>query len=194
MTLVPIAREELEKAKRKLEDMKSSKSLEDFEENWKSILDCLEKCWIKAERECQGHKNKFEPWQGTYKHLRRNDPLLSYLKQARDTDNHSIQPIVEKVAGKATVKFENSKGGVIEKLKISNGVITDYSGDPIIVEFHPGRVEAKAVTNSGKSFNPPHYHRGSQLKNPKDPIEIAKLGIAFYQNYLDQIDADFRLG
>ena len=89
---------ELKKAKMSLEKMKKIKSKDDknllieFESNWIDFLINLEKIWKKSELECK-HFSTFQPWQGKYKNERRKDPLLKYLKNARDADQHSIQPI-----------------------------------------------------------------------------------------------------
>jgi hypothetical protein len=188
-TSLQASKSELQRAKQSLTELKSSKDFKHFEDKWRDLLNYLEKCWIKSERECQHVKNKFEPWQGTFKALRRSDPLLKYLKQARDSDNHSVQEIIDKIPGHTTGKFLNPQGGHIERMVFEKGVLKEYSGDPMIIEFKPGKVEAKSVVNQGQTFTPPLYHRGRPLKNSKDPIEIAELGIGFYEDYLNQVEA-----
>jgi hypothetical protein len=185
------SKSELQRAKQSLAELKSSNDFKHFEDKWRDLLNYLEKCWIKSERECQHLKNRFQPWQGSFHALRRSDPLLKYLKHARDCDNHSVQEIVDKIPGRTTGNFINPRGGYIERMVIEKGVVKEYSGDPMIFEFKSGKVEAKGVQNLGQSFTPPLYHRGKPLNNSKDPIEIAELGIAFYEDYLNQIEIKF---
>ncbi|MFD0976764.1 hypothetical protein [Salinimicrobium gaetbulicola] len=185
------SRDELERAKQTVEKIKNSDSLDEYEELWKDFLHYLEKTWIKAERECQGFKNKFMPWQGKFKNLRRKDPLLKYLKNARDADVHSIQEITKKGKSSVTGNFVNPSGGYIEKMVIKNGVIEEYKGDPIIFEFSPGFVKAISFFNNNLLYDIPNYHRGEKVKNPDNPTELAELGIKFYADYLDKIEKEF---
>ena len=185
------SREELERAKKTVDKIKHSDSLDEYESLWKDFLHYLEKSWIKAERECQEFKNNFMPWQGKFKNLRKKDPLLRYLKNARDADVHSIQEITQKGTSRLTANFVNPTGGYIEKMVISNGVIEEYQGDPIIFNFSPGFVKAKSFFNSNKLYDLPKYHRGEKVKNPDNPIELADLGIKFYSDYLDKIEEKF---
>lgn len=93
------AKAELIAAEKALAAMEAAKDFSSFEEEWRSLLNNLEKVWIKTERACQHIQNKFQPWQGKYSQLRKKDMLLRYLKQARDADNHSVQEVMEKKPG-----------------------------------------------------------------------------------------------
>ena len=183
---------ELSQAQQRVDKMRIARSFEEFETAWKEFLLYLEKIWIKSERECQDFKAKFEPWQGKFKNLRRNDPLLSYLKNARDSEQHSIEQIVERQPGLLRrARFVNPNGGFVKKMVINSGELTEYEGDPLLVEFTPERAIVKSVTNSGRIYNPPINHRGKSLADPKDPIEIAYLGLKFYTQYLNDIEKLF---
>jgi hypothetical protein len=158
--------------------MKESKNFNDYKKNWRDFLQYLERCWLKAERECQSFKNKFEPWQGTFKNLRKNDPLLKYLKNSRDVDQHSIQEIVEKIPGSTSGYFIDSEGnrkyeGRIDNLVIENGQIVQYEGDPMALVFSPSRVEVKPVTNAEVVYTIPTYHRCKTITKNTDPIILA---------------------
>ncbi|MFA6011587.1 MAG: hypothetical protein WC799_16485 [Desulfobacteraceae bacterium] len=90
------AKRELDAAERAIERMTQAMSIEELEDEWKAFLNTIEKCWIKTERVCQHVKNKFQPWQGNYTNERKNDPLLRYIKHARNSDQHTIQEVFEK--------------------------------------------------------------------------------------------------
>ena len=185
------SRDELDKAIITLEKLKTSNSLEEYESLWRDFLNYLEKCWKKSERECQFVKNKFQPWQGKFKNLRKNDSLLKYLKNARDADVHSIQEIVEKKKSKLTTKFANPNGGFIKKMIVKNGIIQHYEGDEMIFEFIPGKVKTKSFSNNNQIYTIPFYHRGKRITNPENPLKLGKLGIEFYSNFLQQIEEKF---
>ena len=187
------SRLELEKSKKNFEAMKSSKNLDEYEENWRDFVTNLEKVWIKSERECLEFKNKFQPWQGKFKNERRIDPLLKYVKNARDVDTHSIQEIVEKQKGYTTVNpIDNNKPLQIKNLLIANGEISfDESSQPLIMEQHTAKIVVIPFTNQGTVYLPPEFHRGQRLQDKTNPIEIAQLAINYYENYLNEIENKF---
>lgn len=184
------AKKELESAKRALALMKNAESFEIFDEEWRDFLSCLEKLWNKTERGCQHIKNKFQPWQGKYTKLRRKDMLLRYLRQARDADNHSIQEVAEFKPGHRTMNFVNPSGGYIKHMKIQNGQIAHYEGDPMIITDHPATIEAVKVKNSGKWYNPPSSHLGQPVIS-HHPVVIAELGLNFYEQFIQEAEATF---
>ncbi len=157
-------RAELRAAARSLDGMRSAKSLDVFEAEWKVFLACLEKVWNKVERSCQSIRSRFEPWQGTYHRLRKKDMLLRYLKQAREADNHSIQDFTKIEPGSRSIRFVNPRGGYINHMEIRGGEITTYEGDPILVEDKAPQPVAVSVKNNGEWFNPPTSHPNSQLQ------------------------------
>ena len=187
------SRVEIQKAENSFQSMKDSKTLHEFETHWRDFIINIEKAWIKSERECQDFKNKFQPWQGNYVKSRRIDPLLKYMKNARDADMHSIQEIVEKINGSSSINPLNKKIGLhIDKLVIKNGKIVEYEGSqPLIIENKPAKIEAIPFVNQGTTYFPPTYHKGKSLKNPKNPIEIGGLALEFYSNYLNEIEKKF---
>ena len=186
------SKKELKHARESLELMKNSKTMDEFERNWKKFLNHIEKNWKKTERECQDFKKKFEPWQGSFTRKRRIDPLLIYLKQARDADEHTINEIVERKHSSMSIKqAHNNRTHFIKKMVIKNGKLETYEGDPIRIEFTPGRVRAIAFTNRNKIFSIPTVHEGMPIKDNDNPIELAKLGLKFYTDYLKQAEEKF---
>ncbi|MBI6118332.1 hypothetical protein [Salegentibacter maritimus] len=176
---------ELKKAKDSLEKMKEIKLKDDknllteFESNWVDFLINLEKIWKKSELECQ-EIPQFQPWQGKYKRERKKDPLLRYLKNARDADQHSIQPITEEKGYEAKI---------ISPLE--GAIYTEGDIIEIKAEFKEPRIETNKFNNRGVVYQPPEKHLDHYLTNPKDPIELAELGIKYYEEYLSQIREKF---
>ena len=183
-------RAELRSAARAISGMRSAKSLEEFEAEWREFLTCLEKAWIKVERSCQAIRNKFEPWQGKYHQLRKKDMLLRYLKQARDADNHSIQDFTKIEPGSRSIRFANPHGGHIKHMEIRGGEITAYEGDPIVVEDKLPHPVAVPVKNNGEWFNPPTSHLGQPVTT-HHPLVLAELGLKFYEGYVSEVECQF---
>jgi hypothetical protein len=128
--------------------------------------------WNKANQGCQHVRGGFQPWQGKFERQRRKDQLLLYLKQARDTDQHSVQLILDDKP-KETVTV----GG--EPVYVGNDVV-------IIAP----RIELRSVKNRGVSYHPPVEHLGEALTE-RDPMRVAELGLTFYADYVEQAESKF---
>lgn len=150
---------------------------------WSDFLIHLELCFIKAERGCQDIKNLFQPFQGYYKKLRREDPLLSYLKNARDAVSHSMCDIVN---------IEIVSKEVINVMKLSR--LDGYNGKVVEerdIPMYPSKMKLKIFENGGKTYNPPTIHLNKPLLCERDPFEVAYLGIKFYDDFLKEIERKF---
>ena len=183
-------RKELRAAARAIDDMKKARSFDELEVEWRDFLNCLEKVWTKVERSCQHIRAKFEPWQGAYKRLRRKDLLLTYLKQARDADAHTIQEVTKISPGSRAINFQNPQGGYIEHMEIRGGEIVAYSGDPIVVVDTPPHPVVLPIKNHGQWFNPPTSHLGNPICT-EHPIVLAELAFVFYQEYVNECERQF---
>jgi hypothetical protein len=184
---------ELRSAERAITRMKESKNFSEFENAWKDFLTTLEKVWIKTERVCQEVRNKFQPWQGYYKKIRRKDLLLRYLKHARNADHHTIQEGIKHTPGRTTFNPAHGNSWHIDKLVITNGKVTEYSGDkPMRVEHYPSKIELLKVEDSGNWYKPPKKHNGERipLKN-RNPISISELGLKFYEGFVKECEDEF---
>lgn len=184
------SKSELRAAARAIESMESADSMDTFESEWRIFLACIEKVWTKIERTCQPHRNVFQPWQGSFQSLRRKDMLLRYLKQARDADNHSIQDITVMQPGRSTLRFLNPNGGYIHNLEIRNGKIVNYQGDRMIQTTTSPHPIAIPIQNNGVWYNPPTTHLGKSVPD-LSPLTLATLGLAFYTDYLAQVEHKF---
>jgi hypothetical protein len=181
---------EIAAAAKAITGMRTAKSLDEFEVEWRSYLNCLEKSWQKTEQSCQHVKSTFQPWQGKFHRLRKKDMLLRYLKQARDADNHSIQDVTKLKPGSRGYKFASGKGGHIKHMVISDGELVHYEGDPMIVEETPAHPVVVPVKNNGEWFNPPTSHLDQPLHS-HHPVYLAELGLKFYAEFLAEVESKF---
>ena len=181
---------ELASAKKAITSMHCAQSFDEFEAEWRTYLNCIEKLWQKVERCCQHVRGTFEPWQGKYHRLRKKDMLLRYLKQARDADNHSIQDVTKIQPGSRAYRFVNPTGGYIKSMEIRNGQVVHYEGDPMVVEDKPPQPVAVPVKNNGEWFNPPTSHQEQPITS-QHPIILAELGLKFYSEYINEVEKKF---
>ena len=178
-----------------IEKMKSTRSFEDFRESWENFLMRLEKVWEVTERKYKKDQS-FQNWASPYRKLRKKDPLLIFLKQARNAEMHSISSSVEKPL-KILVKDTSGRGFALDSVstKLEKGVFT------ISIETRDGFAEGKAelvptgpevvrIKNRDKWYNPPWSH----LKNRIDdlhPVYLAELGLAFYTAFVKELDRKY---
>lgn len=181
--------EELEKAKSYLNSMRSAKSLEEFEEYWKSYLSRLERVWNKFLAAYKNHP-KWHGWGGKHIKVKKDDPLLSYLTNARGADEHTIAEITEKSSGSMTINPAFGRVWNPERIEINRGVVKIDSAEPYKITFTPAKIRLLPVINRGVTFPVPTSH----LENPVDPnniIAIAELGIAYYNKVLEDSKSVF---
>lgn len=95
---VGAARGCLGRAKEALLSLKQTDNFDEMEVAWSNFLIMANRVYVKLE---QGAKisSKSNAWFGRKKHERRNDPLLSYVKNARDADEHGLMKITERTKG-----------------------------------------------------------------------------------------------
>jgi hypothetical protein len=172
----------LQKASACIESIKTSKSFSEFETAWTDLLISMNAIHTALE---QGAKTnpQSRQWYGGKKNDRRNDPLLSYLHQARNADEHGIEPIANLKHGGVKI----SKGGqprFILKTVINHGKekleLHPLEGPGI--EIIPSRVELVPVRDDRfkNVFNPPTEHLGSILPDIS-PFAIATIGFKYHE-------------
>lgn len=185
--LLKHSRFEIEVAEQAIMRMKQSKSIEEYESEWRTFLFALEKIWIKTERSCQGFRSKFELWQSQYKKERKKDMLLKYLKQARDADNHSIQ---EMKPENQSMRFLRKGTNYIKSMVMRGGKLLHYEGDPIKISIKKPHPVAVRIKNSGKWYNPPTSHNGKRIETPH-PTLLAELGLSWYKSFVVETEKEF---
>lgn len=190
MDLAP-AKKELNRAKRCIERMKAAKSYDEYDEAWSDFLSRIENIFSRIKVAAEPHK-KYPSFSSRANHLRATDSLLIYLKQARNSVHHGIADISKYVSGGFGIN-PAIPGGILNLDSLSideNGNVNIVSSSPIRIDVIPGSVEAIPCRNRGVTYNPPNSHLGEDLKSKK-PIDIAELGIKFYESYLLSAEETF---
>ena len=172
--------------------MRSSKSFAEYEEGWKAFLTAIEKAWAKLELAAKSSTNsKCRAWLGGFAASRRTDPLLRYIKHARNVDHHTLAETVNFRPQQLAVKVPGGPGVVhIEKLEIGRGKIEYKGSHPLQVEYSPPQLALQPVKDRGDWYNPPTQHLGVALKSP-DPISVAEHALKFYKDVVDEAASKF---
>lgn len=180
---------ELAKARTAIEAMRNAKALDEFEESWKAFLGRIERVWTKGLSHF-GKSPKWSGWQGKFEPLRRSDPLLSYLVNARGADEHTVNEIVGGELGGIGINAAEGNSLYIERMTINNGNIYIKSPQKIRVDFLPSRTTLLPVVNRGRTYPVPTAHLGKPV-DPTNVIAVAEAGAEFYERFLAEADEYF---
>jgi hypothetical protein len=184
-------RDELEKARAALEEMKKSNDLVSYEEAWKLFLMRLERVWNKL---C-AHLSKSPKYKNCLvmdraKQLRADDPLLSYLTNARGVDEHTIEDITERQPGGIGINPAIGNRLQIDHMTISNGNILIKSNQPIRINFYPEKIKLKSIINRSGTYHPPKTHLGNPIKSI-EPMDVADAGFNYYEGLIEKAEEYF---
>jgi hypothetical protein len=183
--------EQLEKAASFIHAMKISKTLTEYEASWIDFLHNLERAWNKLSSHLS-RSPKYQGWseRGRVMQLRKKDPLLSYLVNARGADEHSIHDITQLKQGGIGINPASGNSLHINKLSINNNRISIDSDQPIKIDFIPGEVKLLPVVNRGRTYQVPSVHLDNSIMHV-NPVNIAELGISFYRDYFTKAEKYF---
>jgi hypothetical protein len=169
-----------------LDEMLNAKDVERYEKAWIDYLHYLDRAWNKLHDYCNVNKVG-RKYVSTVEHLRKKDELLQYLKQARDSHEHSIREVVAVEAAKTTITGGVGGGtivrGVIHGSGQTHGLAT--SGN-VEIKFHPEHLVVISVSSCGNHFEVPTQHLGHAIET-KLPHELARIGLDYYSDIAKKI-------
>jgi hypothetical protein len=186
---------DLEIASNEINKMKITSDFNEFQESWENFLLRIERAWEFTERNLKNVKG-FQQWHRPYSTLRKKDPLLIFLKQARNAEMHRTSPTVSKPL-EMVMKDRSGRGFLLDSIssKLENGTLSINLESPDIlfnIEAHivPTDPEIIKFKNRGKWYNLPWHHLKERIID-LHPVAIAEMGLTFYKSYI--IDAEIWL-
>jgi len=180
---VAAAEANLTKAAASMEKMKAAKSHSEFEAAWTDFLMAAGRVFTKLEQRAKT-SGPSKAWYGRQKHLRRNDPLLSYLHHARNIDEHGLEPVTKLRPGGVGI---GTRGRThVEHLSIQSDetgiqIRGQTSGDPLVISVTPASSRLVTAVDHGDKYEPPTEHLGIPIKDPS-PVAVANLGLTFLRS------------
>lgn len=190
------AHQRLRLATKQLAAAEAAHSYDDFSDAWylfliaaKNVYTCLE----------QGAKvsPQSRQWFGAKKNERKNDPLLQYLFQARDDDEHGLGDVTK--LNPASVAVGKRAPGYSSHIALS--ISTDSAGSatihelqsldglPVLIEPTQAHAVLLPVTaRANVTYPPPEKHLGVRLSDGL-PLTVGKLGIAYLEALVAEADA-----
>jgi hypothetical protein len=186
----------LAKVRDALSRLESAKTLDDAESAWSDLLIAGNGIYSKLE---QGSKlsGKASAWFGRAKKARKDDSLLSYMHHARNSEEHGIEDITQRVkAGTASVTLrEPYDPQKLEGLQLHIG--TDKRGHVRVSSSNEDVISTKMYDTPSlilvrvkdprfkEHFDPPYEHLSAPIAD-QSPLAIGKLFIAHLERLVDE--------
>jgi hypothetical protein len=168
--------------------LQTSKSILEVEEHWKRFLYHLERVWYKCESHF-GKSPKWNGWKGKFEAIRKGDPLLLYLTNARGAEEHTVEDIVERNPGGLGIAAGPTGSAHIRRLQIGPDGVKFEGEGTLSVTFVPASIRPKPIVNRGRTYAVPNTHRGNLLDPGLLPMAIA--GLAYYKALVNAAEAHF---
>lgn len=187
------ARERAAAAAKKADSLQHVRSPDEMKEVWSEFLVNYHRAYQRLGNAMDTPKER--GWFERLGAARKKDPLLQYLYQARDADEHGRDEIAKATQGGLAI---GTGGGpiYIEKMVIRGGrleVLDGWQGRPgmpIRAEFCPGELRLEPVTNKGTVYAVPETHLGRELRDVS-PAKAASLGLIFLDDALNDAFSRF---
>jgi hypothetical protein len=180
-------KEELRRAGQAIAAMEAAKALDEFEDAWLDYLGRIERVWYKSCAHFQ-KSPKWKAWHTPYAKARDVDPLLSYLTNARGSDEHSVEAITTRIGGSISINPAEGNSMFIEHMEMKNDVLSIQSPHKLSIDFFPARTRLLPVTKRGRTYNVPTSHLGNAV-DPENVIEIARSALAYYEAFIATAEA-----
>ncbi|MDD5136766.1 MAG: hypothetical protein PHX20_03325 [Candidatus Omnitrophica bacterium] len=145
----------------------------EYEKAWREFLHRIERVWVKTQAAACGMPG-WKKIESEVEALRTSDPLLGYLKQARNVDEHTISDLT---------KDWNPQFKAVQR------------GDKIKLTWKEWDRPLLPVKNRGIVYNPPEFHLGKSIEHLKhkgkaEPRVIAELALEFYCDFLNSVSKE----
>jgi hypothetical protein len=175
--------------------MRSAHDRVSYERSWSNFVDSIEQVWTSFNAEGKKTSPRFQAWVGEIKRLRSSDPLLKYLKFARDKSQHD--PVsLQWSSGSVEIRGKHPERVMyFRDIKIySDGtfdveVSPDSGTEPDLLET-TGKPSLPDISNRGSVAQAPQEHLGKRV-GKMSPNIAAELGLRFYRGLLGQAKQKF---
>jgi len=148
-------------------------SFQSYEIAWRDFLRRIERVYAKT-RSASMHKSGWQKINSEISSTRKNDPLLQYLQQARNADEHSIQDVASDWDAQLTAT--PTEGGIRLNWK--------HWDRPLL-----------PITNRGVTYIPARHHLGTSYehllgKGKAEPVIVAEFALQFYCDFINRVSTE----
>lgn len=179
----------LGRAAKALDRLRAGNELEEIEEAWDHFLQAASKVYEKIKAGARGDQASWR-WFGGRVDQRRDDPLLSYVHHARNSDHHRFEEVVERREPSTTW---GATGGAVHITGFKEGsdglpeaIWTPANpGASITVERFAAHLLAVPVIDRGVEYDVPTSHCGQRLPD-RNVITIAEHTLSYLQGMVSE--------
>lgn len=171
-----------------LESANAATNYDEFEAAWAQFLvagNAVHTILEVAARDCPTSRQ----WFGQKKKIQRKDPLLCYMHQARNADEHGIEPTTTLEPGGLSIGATGA-GVHIKSLTIDERGHLSVDATPIgdgrmLVSVSPARPRLNIVCDNryGTEFEPPTFHLDEPLQNTS-PLAVGSIWLNYLEGLL----------
>lgn len=186
------ANSRLRVAKQAAQDLAACRDFDAFTDTWYTFLTAAKNIYTVLE---QGAKisAQSKQWFGAKAAERRGDPLLQYLYEARNADEHGLEPVSEVTGGDLRLSFPSTGADwnasahvrrVSSDLSVTSFEIldTNHSDSKTIDTFQTIKKArlVDIVARGNRVLAPPSTHRGIPIAE-RSPQAIANLALVYLE-------------
>jgi hypothetical protein len=184
------ARDSLQAAKAAVDQLKDAGDFPTFCRAWSAFLVNSNRIHTKLSAGARLNA-KSRQWTGR-KQERKKDPLLRYLHQARNSDEHGIEPVAEIVPGSMGIGATPGASVRLRSLIMTRNVIVADADPPEALQVSITPTDAKLSRvyddRSDTWYEPPLVHQGRSIAGA-NPIRVAELAITYLETLLAQAES-----
>jgi hypothetical protein len=179
------ARAAFSHAQTNLADLKASNDFPSIERHWLAFLDNANRVFTRLEQAANA-TSKGKNWWHSQVHEWKKDPLLRYVRQAKDSTHHSIQEIAAANPGRATSITDASPEEMTQVHEAATKIGKPFAilGGFEVVFPH---VEVLDVENRGVIFTRPTSHLGQPV-TATTPAAIGDLTLVHLEKMIRQVE------
>ena len=186
-------------AQKAVADLQDCESYDAFGDLWYMFLVAAKNVYTVLEQGAKANPQSRQ-WFGAKNQQRKSDPLLRYVTEARNDDEHGIEPISEFVPSRidigvnkdgASSHMVDNNGNVFSNCGIAYSfvgevpkrlpIMRSLDGKPVHIEDRPAHVRLIRVHDRSKNpYDPPASHLGQKIDG-SSPLVVANIMISYLE-------------
>ena len=170
-------------AQKAVGDLEACRDYETFTQIWFTFLNASKSVYTVLEQGAKASARSRQ-WFGAKAEERRRDPLLQYVYQARNNEEHGLLSSSEHVPGSLAIGV--NKPGFSAQIRFdtdaSKGLVaTSLDGKPVLIEQtlpHVKLIRVHGRDAAREIYDPPEMHGGLKIADTS-PLGVAKLMVTY---------------
>ncbi len=183
------ARSRLTRAKEAIAVLHTPEGQDRFEADWTDFLLASNTVYTVLEQGAKATPQSRQ-WFGRKKLERRRDPLLQYLHQARNADEHGLEATYDCTNQTLDVTFPPGHAPKTTTIKLDDGteITADVpaNSEGMLIEVRLFHLVTVRDSRYGTAYDPPAEHLGLPLEHGTNPLFVADLALDYLDALIDE--------